>query len=139
MSFEIFLNFNGNAREAAEFYAGVFRTEVKNLMTFGESPADPNFPIKDAERDFLMYAEVKIGDKNIMFMDNSADFPVKFGNNITPVLTLGEKEELTRIFDEIKVGGKVHMAPQKTFFAEYYAMVEDKFGIVWQLMCGEVS
>lgn len=35
MSLEIYLIFNGNCKEAVEFYAKVFSTEVKEIMTFG--------------------------------------------------------------------------------------------------------
>lgn len=43
MSIDVYLNFNGNCRDAAEFYAEVFGTERPQIMTFGETPPDPNF------------------------------------------------------------------------------------------------
>ena len=36
MKFELFINFDGNCHEAVDFYAKVFKSEVKNLMTFGQ-------------------------------------------------------------------------------------------------------
>ncbi|MDR3298307.1 MAG: VOC family protein [Candidatus Nomurabacteria bacterium] len=134
MKFELFINFNGNCREAVEFYAQTFNSEVKDLISFGQAPADPNYPIKDSEKDLVMYAEVKIGDKNIMFMDMSSDYPLTVGNNISPTINTEQKDEINRLFDALKEGGKVYMAPQKTFFSAWYAMVEDKFGIIWQLL-----
>lgn len=134
MKFELFINFNGNCREAVEFYAKVFKSEVKDLMTFGQAPAQPDYPIKDSEKDLIMYAEVKIGDKNIMFMDMSSDYPITVGNNISPTINTQDKAEIDRLFAELKVDGKVHMEPQKTFYSDWYAMVEDKFGIIWQLL-----
>ena len=38
MAIDVYLNFNGNCREAAEFYAEVFKTEKPQIMTFGEAP-----------------------------------------------------------------------------------------------------
>lgn len=139
MTFEIFLNFNdGLARAAAEFYAGVFRSEVKDIMTYGDVPADPNFPIKDQEKNLLMYATVKIGDKNIMFMDISAELHMTMGDNITPCVVLSDHAEIDRITAELSAdGGRVVVAPQKMFFSEYYAMVTDKFGITWHVYIGE--
>lgn len=134
MKFELFINFNGNCREAVEFYAKVFKSEVKNLMTFAQAPSDPNYPVKDSEKDLIMYAEVRIGDKNIMFMDMSSDYPIAIGNNISPTINTNDKAEINRLFEALKEGGKVHMEPQKTFFSEWYAMVEDKFGTIWQLL-----
>lgn len=135
MTFELFLNFNdGQARAAAEFYAAVFKSSVENVTTFGDAPADPTYTIKDSERDRLMYADVKIGDKNIMFMDMSADFPVTMGNNIVPCLNVEDHDEIDRLFNELSAGGTVIMTPQKQFFSNYYTMFIDKFGITWQIL-----
>lgn len=134
MNFELFINFPGSCREAVDFYSKVFKSEVKNLMTAGEAPADPNYPLKEADKNLIMYAEVKIGDKNIMFMDMSSDYPLTIGNNITPTLIIHNKDEINRLFNELKESGKVHMEPSKAFFSEWYCMVEDRFGIIWQLL-----
>ena len=37
MAVDVYLVFNGNCREAVEFYADVFNTEKPQFMTFGES------------------------------------------------------------------------------------------------------
>jgi PhnB protein len=134
MTLELFINFNGNCREAAEFYAKVFKSEVKNLMTVGESPQDPEHPMNPADKDKIMYASVMIGGSMVMFMDAGVDYPVTMGDNITPTLNIKSKEEVDRIFNELKEGGRVYMEPQKTFFSEWYAMVKDKFGVVWHVM-----
>jgi PhnB protein len=137
MKFELFINFNGNCREAVNFYAEVFNSEVKNLMTVGEAPVDPNCPVRDSDKDLIMYAEVKIGDKNIMFMDMVEEYSATIGNNLNPTLNLTNKNEINRIFDKLKEGGKVLAEPGKVFFSEWYCMVEDKFGIVWHILLAE--
>ena len=137
MKFELFVNFNGNCREAVDFYADVFGSEVKNLMTAGEAPADPNYPLKEADKDLIVYAEVRIGDKNIMFMDMTDECAVSVGNNINPTLNLTERKEIDRIFGRLKEGGKVIARPGKVFFSEWYCMVEDRFGVVWHILLAE--
>lgn len=134
MQLELFINFDGNCREAVEFYAKVFQSEVGNLMTYGEAPADPSNPVKDVDRDKIMYAGVPIGGMVVMFMDMPSGFPLTIGNNINPTVNIGNKEEVTRIFNELKEGGEVFMEPQKTFFSEWYSMVKDRFGIIWHVM-----
>jgi PhnB protein len=49
-------------------------------------------------------------------------------------VNIGDKEEVKRIFDELKVDGEVLVELQQTFFSELYGMVEDKFGIIWQIL-----
>lgn len=134
MQFGLFLNFSGNCREALDLYSEVFKSEVKNLMTFGEAPADPTMPIKESEKDRIMYAEINIGGLDVMFMDNSDDWPITVGNNIQPTITVESEDEVRRLVDALKVDGKVFMEPTKTFFASLYGMVEDKFGVIWQIM-----
>lgn len=131
---EIFINFNGNCREAVEFYAKVFESGVGNLITYGEAPPNPSNPVLEADRNKVMYAGVPIGGMVVMFMDMPSHYPATIGNNISPTLNVDDKKEVTRIFNELKDGGEVFMEPQKTFFSEWYSMVKDKFGIIWHVM-----
>jgi PhnB protein len=39
----VYINFNGNCREAVQFYADVFNTEKPESMTFAEMQPDPDF------------------------------------------------------------------------------------------------
>ncbi len=130
----MFINLNGKAKEAMDFYAKAFNTEVKNVMTYGQTPSYPNMPIKEEDKDLIMYGEVQMGDKNIMFMDGTAEWPVTPGNILTPVISVTERSEVDRLFAALSEGGKQFMAPGKMFFSEHYAMLEDKFGITWHIM-----
>ena len=134
MNFELFINFDGNCRQAVEFYAKVFKTEVKNIMTYSQIPANEDYPVADADKDKIMYCDIQIGDMNVMFCDLPADHVLNKGNNVSPTLSMADKDEVTRIFNELKESAEVHMDLQKTFYSELYGMVKDKFGIIWQIL-----
>ncbi len=134
MHLEMFLNFDGNCREAAAFYARVFRSEVHNLMTYAEVPQGESGPVAEADKDRVMYAGVPLGGMTVMMMDVPTGYPYTVGNNINPTMNLDNKEEIVRIFHELKEGGEVMMEPQPTFYSELYCMVKDKFGIQWHLL-----
>lgn len=134
MQLEMFINFDGNCREAVAFYAKVFKSEVQNLMTYSDAPPDPSYTISEADRNRVMYAGVPIGGMTVMFMDMPSDSPLAVGNNINPTVSTADKDEVTRIFNELKEGGTVYAELEKTFFSELYGMVEDKFGIIWQIL-----
>jgi len=134
MQLELFINFDGNCREAVEFYAKVFKSTVNNLMTYGDAPPDPSYALNEADKDRIMYAGVPFGGTVVMFMDYPSGSEFTIGNNITPTINADDKDEVTRIFNELKEGGEVYMELQKTFFSEWYGMVEDKFGIIWQIL-----
>jgi PhnB protein len=135
MQLELFINFNGNCREAVEFYAMVFKSSVNNLMTFGEAPPDlGGNSLPESDRNRIMYAGVPIGDMVVMFMDYPSGSEFIKGNNIIPTVNTEDKDEVTRIFNELKDGGKVYFELQKTFYSEWYGMVEDKYGVTWHIM-----
>ena len=47
MAINIYMNFNGNCREAVEFYAQVFGTPEPKIMTYGDTPPDPEYPLPE--------------------------------------------------------------------------------------------
>ena len=134
MKLELFINFDGNCREAVAFYAKVFKSEISNLMTYGEAPADPDCPIADEDKEKVCYAGVKVGNMIMMCMDMPSDMPLVLGNNINPTLNTSDKQEVERIFNELKDGGEVYMELQQTFYSELYGMLKDRYGVIWHIM-----
>ncbi|PLR69527.1 MULTISPECIES: VOC family protein [Bacillaceae] len=133
MSVDVYINFNGNCREAVEFYAQVFGTEKPQIMTFGETPQSPEYPLPDEAKDLVMHTRLTIDGSNVMFSDVFPGMPFVEGNNITLALVNKNIEELTSIFNKLKDGGTVGMDLQETFWSKLYGQVTDKFGINWQI------
>ena len=117
MRLELFFHFDGNCREAVEFYAKVFKTEVRNLMTYGDTPADPNHPIADSDKNRIIYAGLLLDNMTAMFSDVPAGSGFKTGNNISPTISTNDKEEVRRIFNELSVGGNIYFDLAPTFFS----------------------
>jgi len=134
MLLELFINFDGNCREAANFYAKVFKSSVNNLMTYSDAPPDPSFPLSPADKDKICYAGIPMGNTTLMLMDFPSGSQVIKGNTINPTVSLDNKDDITRIFNELKEGGEVYMELQKTFYSELYGMVKDKFGVIWNIL-----
>ncbi len=134
MKIEMFINFDGNCKEAVEFYAKVFKTQVKNIMTYSQAPKSEEYPLAPVDKDRIMYACLDFENMSIMFMDMPSNAPLTKGDNINPTISVNDKNEVTRLFNELKEGGAVFMELQKTFFCDWYGMVQDKFGINWHIM-----
>lgn len=133
MSLDLFLTFNGNCREAVAFYAKTFGLEMPKMMTMGEAPPDPQYPIPPEAKDLVMYTSLPIHGMNVMFCDNSPGMEFVVGTNISVTIGLNEETELRSLFDKLSAGGSVVMPPQKTFWSPCYSYLVDKFGIPWQL------
>lgn len=133
MAVNVYINFNGNCREAVEYYSQVFKTEEPQIMTFGEAPKDPNFSLPDEVKDLVMHTRLNIGGSNVMFSDTFPDYPFVVGNNISLAYMSEDEAEIKAAFETLKEGGKVGMDIQETFWSKCYGIVTDKFGIEWRL------
>lgn len=136
MAVEAYLNFNGNCREAVEYYAQVFETEKPQIMTFGEGPSDLKFPLPDEAKHLVMHARLTINGSNVMFSDVFPGMPFITGNNISLTIASENMDEIKSYFHKLKEGGTVGMELQETFWSKCYGQVTDKFGILWQLNYG---
>ncbi len=133
MSVDLFINFDGNCREAVEYYAKVFRSETPpRFMTFGEMPPDPRFPITDEMRDLVMYSSLPVSGSNLMFSDVTPGMKLVVGNNISITVGSTDMSEIDRMYEEMKAGGSVEMELQETFWSKRYGAVTDRYGIHWQ-------
>lgn len=133
MAVEAYINFNGNCREAVEFYASVFGTEKPKIMLYGDMPSDDGFPLTEATKNLVMHTEIKVMGGTIMFSDVPPDMPFIVGNNISLVLSTDDMDEIKSIFNQLKEGGNVMMDLQETFWSKSYGFVIDRFGVGWQL------
>jgi PhnB protein len=132
MAVDVYINFNGNCREAVEFYAQVFGTEKPQIMTFGETPPNPEFALPEEAKNLVMHTRLNIDGSTVMFSDVFPGMPFVAGNNIS--LAIGSKnvDEIKSLFHKLKEGGKVGMELQETFWSKCYGSLKDKFGIDWQ-------
>jgi PhnB protein len=132
MSVDVYINFNGKCREAVEFYAEVFGLGKPKIMTFGETPPDPNYPLPDEAKQLVMHSRLNIDGSNVMFSDVFPGMPFVEGNNISLSFVNTDIDLIKSLFNKMKEGGTVSMDLQETFWSKCYGMVKDKFGIDWQ-------
>ena len=136
MPIDVYLNFNGNTREAVEFYAAVFNTETPKIMTFGEAPPNPEYPLPEEAKNLVMHTRLNISGSNVMFSDTFPGFPFNQGNNIHLSFLSEDLDELRSVFTKLSDGGKVEMELQETFWSKAYGSLTDKFGIHWMFNHG---
>ena len=133
MAVNVYVNFDGNCREAVEFYAKVFVTEEPEIMTFGDMIPDPKFPVTEETKDLVLNASLIINESTVRFSDCYPGRPLVVGNNITLIIESKNMDEIKSLFDKLKEGGSVLMELQETFWSKCYGYLIDQFGIAWQL------
>jgi PhnB protein len=125
-----YLLFDGNCREAMNFYKGCFGGELR-LMTIGESPMAKDMPPDKQNK--IMHARLKSDGALIMAADGMGPGGTTPGGNISLSFMGSSKKEIDTVFSKLSAGGKVLHAPKDEFFG-YYGDLEDKYGINWMLV-----
>src|SRR6185295_558405 len=121
-----YLTFNGNARQAMEFYKECLGGELF-MMPFSEAPGD--FP-KEA-KDRIMHATLRNGAVALMASDAMPGMPFQQGTNFSISVIPESVEEEEKLFTAVAKNGKITMPLQDTFWGAHFGMVTDQFGIQW--------
>lgn len=134
MSLNPYLIFDGNAREAVLFYEQALGGKSMGIMTFGDMPEDPNFPLPEDVKTRVMHAHLKVGDVDLMFSDTYPGMPYEQGNSIQIAIHPKEEAEAREVFAALEAdGGQAIMPLQKTDWSPLYGQVKDKFGVTFQV------
>ena len=136
MSVDVYLNFNGNCREAVEFYADVFQTEAPKFQTFGEMPEHPDHPLPEGAKSMILHSRLKISGSNVMFSDTFPGMPFTVGSNISLAIVSDDRAMIERAFTQLSEGGNADMELQTTAWSELYGRLTDRYGIIWQFNLG---
>lgn len=128
-----YLVMDGNAKEAIQFYEKALDAQVVMVQTFGEMPANPDFPLPDSARDRISHALLKVGETDLMFSDTFPGQPVQSSNQVQICIMTDQAEQAKRIYEALREGGQVVMPLQETFWSPAYGIVADKFGVNWSI------
>lgn len=128
----VYVYFNGNCREAVDFYSRVFSTKSPKFMAFGDAPPNPAMPMSEEAKNLIMHTELEIDGSKVMFSDVFPGSSYIAGNMISLIFNCRNLESMKVIFDQLKEGGAVEMELQATFWSQGYGFLVDKFGVGWQ-------
>lgn len=133
MSLNTYLTFNGNCREAFDFYRSVFGGDYPFLQTFGDAP--PEMGVPDSEKDLIMHVSLPVGSSVLMGSDSCSAFgpPAEIGNNFAISIVADSREKCDEYCARLSEGGIVKMPMQDTFWGAYFGAWTDKFGINWMV------
>lgn len=131
-----YLTFNGNCRQAFDFYRSVFGGAYPYVGTFGEMPQQDGQEVSEADKDKIMHISLPISKETILMgSDTGGEWSAGFqaGNNFSLSVNADSKEEADRLFNGLSAGGQVTMPMNETFWGAYFGMFTDRFGIAWMV------
>jgi PhnB protein len=122
-----YLFFNGNAREAMEFYKGVFGGDL-HITNFDDMPS-PEMP--DDLKGKVMHAALTGGDVELFSSDSGQ--ASENAAKIELSLSGDDEEKLTSFFNKLSEGGKIKSALKKEAWGDTFGQFTDKYNIDWMV------
>ncbi len=120
-----YLNFDGKAREAMEFYKAAFGGTL-TISTFKESGA----PVDPSEGDNVMHAMLVVDNGfTLMASDTPKEWTLIVGNNVSISLSGDNEAELTGYWEKLSQGGVIEQPLVAAPWGDTFGMFTDKFGI----------
>ena len=138
-----YLNFDGNAEEAMNFYKSVFGGEfVGEAMRWGEAPGcdEGEFKLAEEDKGKVMHVALPISEGSVIMASDSLKSmgpPLSVGNNVTIAVGPSSRDEADRIFNGLSEGGQVQMPMSDAFWGGYFGSFVDKYGVNWLINVDE--
>lgn len=119
MRVEPYLYFNGRCEEAVGFYQKTLGAEVIALNKYGDAGK-------------VMHSQLRIGGETVLASDGQREDGPNF-QGFSLSITAETDGEVERLFSALSEGGAVHVPLTSTPFASRFAMLADRFGLIWTI------
>jgi len=129
MKLDVYLNYAGTCRQAFLFYEQHLGGKITTMMTHGQGPNASSVPAD--QRDAILHAQIEIGGTVLMGADIPKCEPMR---SAYLTLTVDSEQQAEALYALLSEGGQIFMKMEKTFFANRFAMLRDRFGTSWMLL-----
>ena len=126
-----YLFFNGTCADAMRFYERTLGGKLEMMMTHAQSPMAGQTPPGSADR--ILHARLVIDGRVLMASDSMVGQPYEGMKGFSLSLIYPTVAEAKQAFDALAAGGKVTMPLDKTFWADAFGMLVDRFGTPWMI------
>ncbi|MFJ3460579.1 VOC family protein [Achromobacter spanius] len=135
-----YLSFDGNCAEAMRFYERVLGGRLDALVRYADAPPDAAMPVlSDEDAGRIMYARLTLDEQTLLGSDAIAGHPYPGSRGVALALVYPTVSDAHRVFDHLAEGGSVTMPLQKTFWAEAYGALVDRYGTRWMVSGGRMT
>jgi len=125
-----YLTFNGNCREAMNFYKECLGGELF-LQTIGESPMSDKMPPQMKES--ILHSTLTRGALVLMGSDMVGEEGLIKGNAVSLILNCSSEEEIKTFYSNLSKGGEATHPLENTFWGALFGGLTDKYGNHWLL------
>jgi PhnB protein len=127
-----YLCFKGDCEAALKFYEQCLDGECGEIFRYAESPMASQVPAEWGDK--VMHGNFTLAGRTFQAADVLPEqYQEPTGFSLS--LQLSSAVEAERIFADLSDGGKVLIPLEKTFWAERFGSVVDRFKITWLINC----
>jgi PhnB protein len=123
-----YITFNGNCREAMNFYKGCFGGEL-TLQTVEGTPMEAQCP--EGMKHQIMHSMLMCDDLVLMGSDMMGKDGFIRGNSLALSVNCASEKEIREQFAYLSDSGKINDPLKEMFWGALYGCVTDKFGLTW--------
>ncbi len=140
MQVQPYLFFGGRCEEALVFYCNALGVQQSFVfaMRYKDAPPDAHAggqPLPPEWEDKIMHANLTLGGMQFMVSDGMPGDVNQQYAGFSLSVSASSVEEGQRVFDALATEGSITMPYQKTFWAEGFGMLVDRFGVPWMVNC----
>jgi PhnB protein len=122
---ETYLFFDGNCAEAMRFYERVLNGKL-HLVQAKDTPGGSG--------DAIIHSRLEADGAILMASDWMAPAPFERKSGFYVTLTAPTAAEAKALWDQLADGAKINMPLGKTFYADAFGMLIDRYGTPWMVM-----
>ena len=128
------INFNGNAEEAFNFYKSVFGGEFARIVRFKDLASLEHISENNANK--IMHIALPIGKGNVLMGNDVPEMMGKVNENENRSkisISAESREEADKLFSGLSAGGTIEVPMSDSPWGSYFGMFRDKYGIEWMV------
>lgn len=127
-----YIFFTGDCEAAFKFYEDRLGAKILTMMKHAGTPAEGHVPAEWGEK--IIHGRIQLGDTVVMASDVPPGQSEKT-QGFRLSLSFDKPADADRAFNALAESGSVQMPIAKTFFAERFGMLTDRFGVPWMINC----
>ncbi|MBP1040709.1 glyoxalase/bleomycin resistance/extradiol dioxygenase family protein [Vagococcus sp. BWB3-3] len=128
-----YLYFYDECNDALNYYVDIFGAEIVEKATF----EDVEYMEDESRKNCIAYASFKLGESVVLandFLEKKSKEHEAASSQTSIWLELEKGADIKLLEDKmLATGSKSLTKLEETFWDSFYAKVEDKFGIIWEL------
>ena len=125
-----YLNFNGNCRQAMEFYKNCLGGDLF-LQSIKDTPMEAQCPA--GKENEILHASLTGDGFVLMASDMIGQEGYQPGTNFSLSINCSSEEQLHTLFGKLSEGGQVFMPVREQFWGAVFGALSDQFGTRWML------